>query len=368
MELKNVFKHIYKKLLFSGLILTCSAINSLSFGPVLPSAKEAVKMGSDFVLGSGSLSPEDQDMVKELAIKLHINHEISVQYMSLLPQFWFGVKNEGLVAGKTIYVPKDFLDRLTHEEKEFYFAGLLLRMKHNAGILMGSLSGAVDSTGNFVSKKYLPRYEPVPPIEKIKSSKDEEDPVDPDTDENETLFDYKKQGYLIKKFLFDVILKHRSAVLPPTFWKIIASIISNKGGRNLRFNIWDRAEYYFTSKIILDVDKKVIIEAGCKPEAGISLLEKMIKLDLGYSSWKKHLFDSDRIILILGKEILLGSVVGSLLSKANNLVFGKAAKEQDLRDFSKIYWLSFMANTRTFRFYSKDRIKQLQDLKSQSLK
>ena len=55
----------------------------------------------------------------------------------------------------------------------------------------------------------------------------------------------------------------------------------------------------------------------------------------------------------------------ALLLKANNLIFG-SDKNQTIKKISKILIDSYLSNTRTFRFYLKDRIRQLESLKIQS--
>ena len=95
------------------------------------------------------------------------------------------------------------------------------------------------------------------------------------------------------------------------------------------------------------------------------MLNKIRNLDLGYSFFEKHLLDSNSIIVIILKDISLGLAVDALLLKANNLIFG-SDKNQTIKKISKILIDSYLSNTRTFRFYLKDRIRQLESLKIQS--
>ena len=364
-------------LIASANMLAVQPSNTL-FDNVLTKSKSAINASSDFIFGRGSLNLEDQELVEKIAKKLGIESNICIRDMSFLEKFWFGAKNEGFVFGNTIYVSKDLLNHLNYDEKEYYFAAALLRLKYRAGISVGFCSAGIDLTGYGVSKR-ISKYSP----QKI-------------TVLDEEYKNKEKDNTAFPQFVFDSFLTHINAYETKNKIKKLSSISISSGGKlqeeysvvnappsaqefatkfsllfsskqllNWQHNIWDKFEYYITSQIILDIDKKAVIEAGCKSEAGISVLNKIRNLDLGYSFFEKHLLDSNSIIVIILKDISLGLAVDALLLKANNLIFG-SDKNQTIKKISKILIDSYLSNTRTFRFYLKDRIRQLESLKIQS--
>ena len=97
--------------------------------------KARLKLGSiaDIVLGLGSISTEDEQLVKALKEKAGITREVPIRNMSTLAKLIFGFEN-GFVFSPGIfdrmYLNKEWLSELSQSEKEFLIAHELMHVKH----------------------------------------------------------------------------------------------------------------------------------------------------------------------------------------------------------------------------------------------
>ena len=121
------------KKLFLAAVLLLSVTSNCSLSEYVNKARLGLGSVADLALGTGSINPEDEQLIKELQVKAGITGKIPVRNMSILAKLIFGFENGFAFAPgilNRLYLNKEWLSELTKEEKEFLFAHELMHVKH----------------------------------------------------------------------------------------------------------------------------------------------------------------------------------------------------------------------------------------------